>query len=81
MNATQLHLMFTHLPIVGLGIAIMINLYSIFNKSDELKHNAQAYTLPRSDDSQHHHHSLQLHLNLMKQFLPHPNQNVLVAII
>jgi len=37
MNATQLHLMFTHLPIVGLGIAIMINLYSIFNKSDELK--------------------------------------------
>ena len=37
MNATHLHLMFTHLPIVGLGLAILINLYAIINKSNELK--------------------------------------------
>jgi hypothetical protein len=27
MNAAHLHLIFTHLPIVGLGFAIFINLY------------------------------------------------------
>ena len=37
MNAAHLHLMFTHLPIVGLFIAIMINLYALFNRSNELK--------------------------------------------
>ncbi|PKP17250.1 MAG: hypothetical protein CVU05_15880 [Bacteroidetes bacterium HGW-Bacteroidetes-21] len=36
MNTAHLHLMFTHLPIVGLGIAIMINLYSLFYKTKEL---------------------------------------------
>jgi len=37
MNSAQLHLMFTHLPIVGLVIAILINFYAIFNKSNEVK--------------------------------------------
>jgi uncharacterized membrane protein len=30
MNAAQLHLIFTHLPIVGLGFVILINLISLF---------------------------------------------------
>ncbi len=37
MNTAHLHLMFTHLPIVGLGIAIMINIYSLFKRSSELQ--------------------------------------------
>jgi uncharacterized membrane protein len=37
MNAAHLHLMFTHLPIVGLGMAVLINLYALINKSNELK--------------------------------------------
>ena len=30
MNAAQLHLVFTHLPIVGLGFVILINLLALF---------------------------------------------------
>jgi uncharacterized membrane protein len=37
MNGAQLHLVFTHLPIVGLGIAILVNFYSLFNRSHEVK--------------------------------------------
>jgi hypothetical protein len=36
MNAAQLHLIFTHLPIVGLGFVILVNLISLFYfKSDD----------------------------------------------
>ncbi len=36
MNAAHLHLMFNHLPIVGLGFAILFNLLAILRKSEEL---------------------------------------------
>ncbi|MCX6243404.1 MAG: hypothetical protein NTU98_01760 [Bacteroidetes bacterium] len=35
MNAAHLHLIFNHLPIVGLGFAILFNLFAIFRKSPE----------------------------------------------
>lgn len=35
MNPAQLHLFFSHFPIVGLAFAILVNLYSLFNKSHE----------------------------------------------
>jgi uncharacterized membrane protein len=37
MNSAQLHLVFTHLPIVGLGIAILFNIVAIVRKSEELQ--------------------------------------------
>ena len=37
MNAAHLHLMFTHLPIVGIGLAVLLNIYAIFSKSNEIK--------------------------------------------
>jgi uncharacterized membrane protein len=37
MNAAHLHLMFNHLPIVGLGFAILLNILAIIRKSEELK--------------------------------------------
>ncbi len=37
MNSAHLHLMFTHLPIVGIGIAVLLNIYAIFSKSNEIK--------------------------------------------
>jgi uncharacterized membrane protein len=37
MNAAHFHLMFNHLPIVGLGFALLINLLAIIRKSEELK--------------------------------------------
>ena len=37
MNTAHLHLMFNHLPIVGLGFAILLNLLAVFGKSPELK--------------------------------------------
>ena len=37
MNAAHLHLMFNHLPIVGLGFAFLINLWAMIRKSVELK--------------------------------------------
>jgi len=37
MNPAQLHLVFTHLPIVGLGFAILFNLVAIIRKSQELQ--------------------------------------------
>jgi hypothetical protein len=38
MNAAQFHLIFTHLPIVGLGFVLLFNLLSVFYyKSNELK--------------------------------------------
>ena len=38
MNAAQLHLIFTHLPIVGLGFVILLNIISLFYfKSNEFK--------------------------------------------
>jgi uncharacterized membrane protein len=37
MNATQLHLIFTHLPIIGLGFAILLNLIAVLRKSAELQ--------------------------------------------
>jgi len=37
MNAAHLHLMFNHLPIVGLGFAILLNLLAVFGKSPEVK--------------------------------------------
>ena len=38
MNAAQFHLIFTHLPIVGLGFVFLFNLISVFYyKSNELK--------------------------------------------
>lgn len=36
MNAAHFHLMFNHLPIVGLGFAILFNLVAIQRKSEEL---------------------------------------------
>jgi uncharacterized membrane protein len=36
MNGSHLHLLFTHLPIVGLGMAILINIYAIANKNKAL---------------------------------------------
>lgn len=36
MNAAQLHLFFSHFPIVGLAIAILVTIYSLFNKNHEL---------------------------------------------
>jgi uncharacterized membrane protein len=37
MNSAQIHLLFTHLPIIGLGFAILLNLVAIFRKSEELQ--------------------------------------------
>jgi len=37
MNPAQLHLVFTHLPIVGLGFAILFNLVAVIRKSEELQ--------------------------------------------
>jgi uncharacterized membrane protein len=37
MNTAHLHLMFNHLPIVGLCFAILLNLYAVYRKSQELK--------------------------------------------
>ncbi len=37
MNAAHLHLMFNHLPIVGLGFAILLNLFAVFWKNMEIK--------------------------------------------
>jgi uncharacterized membrane protein len=37
MNAAHFHLMFNHLPIVGLGFAILLNLLAVFGKSPEVK--------------------------------------------
>jgi uncharacterized membrane protein len=37
MNAAHFHLMFNHLPIVGLGFAILLNLLAIIRQSMELK--------------------------------------------
>jgi uncharacterized membrane protein len=36
MNAAHFHLMTNHLSIVGLGFAILINLFAIFRKSEDL---------------------------------------------
>jgi len=36
MNAAQLHLFFSHFPIVGLAFAVLVTIYSIFNKNHEL---------------------------------------------
>jgi uncharacterized membrane protein len=36
MNPAQLHLLFTHLPIVGLGFAILINIYALVKRNEEL---------------------------------------------
>ena len=37
MNAAHFHLMFNHLPIVGLGFTFLVNLMAIIRKSEELK--------------------------------------------
>jgi uncharacterized membrane protein len=37
MNSAQLHLVFTHLPIIGLGFAILVNLFALLRKSEELQ--------------------------------------------
>ena len=37
MNSAQLHLLFTHLPIIGLGFAMLLNLVAIIKKSEELQ--------------------------------------------
>jgi uncharacterized membrane protein len=37
MNTAHFHLMFNHLPIVGLGFAFLLNLLAVFGKSPELK--------------------------------------------
>lgn len=37
MNPAQLHLVFTHLPIVGLGFAVIFNIIAIVRKSEELR--------------------------------------------
>jgi uncharacterized membrane protein len=37
MNAAHFHLMFNHLPIVGLGFAILLNILAVFGKSPEVK--------------------------------------------
>jgi len=37
MNDAQLHLVFTHLPIIGLGFGILLNLVALIRKSEELQ--------------------------------------------
>ena len=37
MNAAHFHLMFNHLPLVGLGFAILLNVLAVFGKNPELK--------------------------------------------
>jgi len=37
MNGAHLHLIVTHLPIVGLLAAFLLNLYAIISKNDEIK--------------------------------------------
>jgi uncharacterized membrane protein len=37
MNTAHLHLMFNHLPIVGLGFAILLNIIAIILKNQELR--------------------------------------------
>ena len=37
MNTAHFHLMFNHLPIMGLGFAILLNLLAVIGKSPELK--------------------------------------------
>lgn len=37
MNSAQIHLFFSHFPIVGLAFAILLTLYAFFNKSRELE--------------------------------------------
>jgi len=37
MNPAHLHLVFTHLPIVGLGFAILLNVVALIRKSQELQ--------------------------------------------
>jgi len=37
MNAAHFHLMFNHLPIVGLGFAILLSLLAVFGKSEDIK--------------------------------------------
>lgn len=37
MNGAHLHLILTHLPIVGLGFALLINIYALFKKSNEME--------------------------------------------
>ncbi|MDP4281754.1 MAG: hypothetical protein Q8867_06340 [Bacteroidota bacterium] len=37
MNSVQLHLIFTHLPIIGLGLAFLFNLVALIRKSEELQ--------------------------------------------
>jgi uncharacterized membrane protein len=37
MNSAQLHLVFTHLPIIGLGFTVLVNFYAILRKSEELQ--------------------------------------------
>ena len=36
MNGTHLHLIFTHLPLVGLGFALLVHLYAIYRKNPEI---------------------------------------------
>jgi hypothetical protein len=37
MNNAYLHIMFTHLPMVGLGFAFLMHLYALYSKNFELK--------------------------------------------
>ena len=37
MNPAQLHLIFTHLPIIGLGFGILLNLIAVLRKNGELQ--------------------------------------------
>jgi len=37
MNSAHFHLMFTHLPLVGLGFAIITNLFALYWKSNDVK--------------------------------------------
>jgi uncharacterized membrane protein len=37
MNAAHLHLMFNHLPIIGLSFAILLNFLAVFGKSQDFK--------------------------------------------
>ena len=37
MNAAHLHLVFTHLPIVGLALAIFVNMFALLRKSDDVR--------------------------------------------
>ena len=36
MNAAHLHLMVTHFPLVGFGIALLVNIYAIWRKHPEI---------------------------------------------